>query len=138
MLGENLRIEMGNAQDTVSLQEGNKDGLTHCGDREFSLVQDPSLPNFVTFDQTANALVVAPTLSSEVGQWQVTTEIRLASQPSITDRANVNFIVNPCQVKSLSAAATPSMFTYNVGSGSVNTFDLAFLEEPSCGYDVSV
>lgn len=96
MLGENLRIEMGNAQDTVSLQEGNKDGLTHCGDREFSLVQDPSLPNFVTFDQTANALVVAPTLSSEVGQWQVTTEIRLASQPSITDRANVKFIVNPC------------------------------------------
>ena len=30
------------------------------------------------------------------------------------------------------------MFTYNVGSGSVNTFDLEFLEEPSCGYDFSV
>ena len=87
---------MGNAQDTVSLQEGNKDGLTHCGDREFSLVRDPNQPNFVTFDQTANALVVAPTLSSEVGQWQVTTEIRLASHPSITDRANVKVIVNPC------------------------------------------
>ena len=41
-------------------------------------------------------------------------------------------------MKSLAGKATPSKFTYYVGSGSVNTFDLAFTQDPSCGYDVSV
>ena len=50
VLADSTRIELGPVQDTVSRQNGNNDGLTHCGERVFKIVDQGQLPGFITFD----------------------------------------------------------------------------------------
>ena len=65
-------------------------------------------------------------------------EVSLVEHPSITERATVETIVNPCQVSSLTGKATPSFLNYNVGSGEFTSFELSFVQELACNYTVNV
>lgn len=40
------------AEDQVSREQGNGDGLTHCGDRVYSIVNAAEVSSFLTLDGT--------------------------------------------------------------------------------------
>ena len=56
VLGESMQVNLGPVEDSVSRQSGNNDGLTFCGDRNFKIIDQQLLPDFITFDKKANQL----------------------------------------------------------------------------------
>lgn len=51
-----MQVNLGPVEDSVSRQSGNNDGLTFCGDRNFKIIDQQLLPDFITFDKKANQL----------------------------------------------------------------------------------
>ena len=97
-------VSVGPVEDTVSRQKGNLDGVSHCGQRAFQIVDDSLVKSFITLDSEAQTLSIAPTHTSEVGQWEIEIEVSLVGDPLVIESTTVTVTVNPCQVTELVGA----------------------------------
>ena len=105
-------VSVGPVEDTVSRQKGNLDGVSHCGQRAFRIVDDSLVKSFITVDSEAQTLSIAPTHTSDVGLWMIEVEVSLLGDPLIKEITTVTVIVNPCQVAELVGTIMDSAIVY--------------------------
>ena len=93
-------ISLGPIQDSVSQINGNKDGMTSCGNRLYRIIDHASVSGFLTIDAANETLVLQPKTVADEGLHQVEVEVSLKDFPTIKKVAKITVKVNPCQVSS--------------------------------------
>ena len=48
-----MTVAIGPVEDNLSRESGNADGVSHCGQRAFRIVDDSQVQSFVTLDSAA-------------------------------------------------------------------------------------
>ena len=127
-------VSVGPVEDTVSRQKGNLDGVSHCGQRAFRIVDDSLVKSFITLDSEAQTLSIAPTHLNDVGQWMFDIEVSLMGDPLVTESTTVTITVNPCQVTELVGTIMDSPITYPLYTPAMIGGLYSFTQSKECGY----
>ena len=127
-------VSVGPVEDTVSRQKGNLDGVSHCGQRAFQIVDDSLVKSFVDLNSEAQTLSIAPTHSSDVGLWMFDIEVSLMGDPLVRKVAKVTVVVNPCQVTELVRAILEVPIAYPLYTPAMIGGLYSFTQTKDCGY----
>ena len=117
---------MGPVSDTVSEINGNKDGLTFCGERLYRIIESPTASSFLTLSDAKQTLTIASLKDEDEGDHTVKVEISLRKHPEIIEVATITISINPCQVTSFIGVVTPEVASYAVDSEQLTSFDYEF------------
>ena len=127
-------VAVGPVEDSVSRESGNLDGVSHCGQRAFRIVDDSLVKSFITLDSETQTLSIVPTHNSEVGQWEIDIEVSLVGDPLIKEVTTVTVIVNPCQVTELIGAILEVPIVYPLHTPVMIGALYSFTQTKDCGY----
>jgi len=103
---EPITVAIGPVEDSVSRVSGNKDGFTHCGLREYKIIDDSSISNFVLMDTEALTLVFTATEDTMIGLYTIDVQVSLKDFPDVKLVAPLTIIINPCQVTTITHSLT--------------------------------
>ena len=103
---EPVAVAIGPVEDSVSRVSGNKDGFSHCGLREYKIVDDSSVSNFALMDTEAMTLVFTATEDNMIGLYTIDVQVSLKDFPDVKLIAPLIIIINPCQVTTIKHSLT--------------------------------
>ena len=93
--------------DSVSLELGNKDGLTFCGDREFKIISTGH-ENYLSYNSISQTLTLLSVDDADIGtNIEITIESYLADYETVTSTDTFFVTIGACFVTSLTAVSTP-------------------------------
>jgi hypothetical protein len=132
-------------KDTASTTLGNLDGTTLCGLWCYSMeVKDSSntivtAPAFIGVDSSTGLITLNPNSPpiTNVGSYTATITTTLTSYPSLPAYLqNFNFVINPCQVTSITHATTlVNVVFVNTVNTSLGPYAYpSYTQVPACNY----
>lgn len=109
--------------DTESLKRGDRSGLTFCGPRVYSVVDQPS---YIQLDNTLRQITLETTDQSLVGQSEIEILIMLQDYPDVTKKATLKLTINPCEITEYTGIVDPTSFSYTVNDPAITSFVYTF------------
>ena len=70
-------MALGPVQDSVSLINANKDGLTFCGKRLYRIVDSAAVATFLAVDQDAQTMTIEAKREEDEGLYTIEVEVSL-------------------------------------------------------------
>ncbi len=132
-------------KDTKSTTLGNLDGFTLCGPRSYSMVVKDSsntvvpAPAFISINPSTGLITLNPNSPpvTNVGSYTATITTTLTSYTSVlANLQNLNFVINPCQVTSITHATTlVNVVFVNTVNTSLGPYAYpTYTQVPACNY----
>ena len=77
--------------DSQSLTLGNQDGVSFCGERGYEIIDPDSFSSFLTYDDSANSLIIDPQSEADEGLHLIQVKVFLLALGFMNNKKHIRF-----------------------------------------------